>query len=78
MVALALAGRAGSGRAATVAALALVPVAGVAAGWAQVTLNAHYATDAVGGFLLALVVVPALAWLVDRVTVRVSRSAVRR
>lgn len=77
VVALALACRAGIGRAGTLAALALVPLAGLLAGWAQVMLNAHYATDALGGFLLALVVVPALAWLVDRVAIRVSRSVHR-
>lgn len=70
VAALAIAGRAGIGRAGTLTALALVPLAGVLAGWAQVMLNAHYATDAIGGFLLALVVVPALAGLVDRVPVR--------
>lgn len=73
VVALALAGRAGIGRAGTLMALALVPLAGLLAGWAQVMLNAHYATDAVGGFLLALIVVPVLARLVDRVPVPAGR-----
>jgi undecaprenyl-diphosphatase len=35
-------------------------------GWAQVTLGAHYPTDALGGWCTALAVVPATAWLVDR------------
>ncbi len=42
---------------------------GLAMGWAEVALGAHYPTDAAGGFCAALVVVPATAWLVDRVSV---------
>lgn len=44
-------------------------VAGLAMGWAEVALGAHYPTDAIGGFCTALVAVPAVAWLVDRVSV---------
>jgi len=44
-------------------------VAGLAMGWAEVALGAHYPTDAIGGFCTALVVVPAAAWLVDRLSV---------
>ncbi|MFZ3554516.1 phosphatase PAP2 family protein [Streptomyces sp. BH055] len=67
-VALVAVGRLGLGRAAGVplvfgAGLA----AGVVMGWAEVALSAHYPTDAVGGWCLALAVVPATAWLVDRV-----------
>lgn len=53
-------------------ALALVlagaGVGGVAMAWAQVYLIAHYPTDTLGGFCTALVVVPATAALIDRVT----------
>ncbi|MEU6641082.1 phosphatase PAP2 family protein [Saccharomonospora sp. NPDC046836] len=35
-------------------------------GWAQVVLSAHYASDALGGFGTALVVVPVTAYLIDR------------
>lgn len=41
--------------------------AGVAMAWSQVTLGAHYPTDTLGGFCAALAVVPATAWLVDRI-----------
>ncbi|QES52752.1 hypothetical protein DEJ50_29805 [Streptomyces venezuelae] len=41
-------------------------VAGTAMGWAQVALGAHYPTDVLGGWCTALAVVPATAWLVDR------------
>ncbi|MFF1695153.1 phosphatase PAP2 family protein [Streptomyces sp. NPDC058257] len=42
-------------------------VAGAAMGWSQVALSAHYPTDVLGGWCTALVVVPATAWLIDRV-----------
>ncbi|MER5437875.1 phosphatase PAP2 family protein [Streptomyces sp. NPDC002790] len=68
VVALVAVGRLGLGRA---AGAALVFGAGLAAGavmgWAEVALSAHYPTDAVGGWCTALAVVPATAWLVDRV-----------
>ena len=41
--------------------------AAVAMAWAQVLLNAHYPTDTLGGFCAALAVVPAVAWVSDRV-----------
>jgi membrane-associated phospholipid phosphatase len=50
-------------------------LAGFAAGWSQVALGAHYPTDTVGGFCLALTVVPVTAWLVDQA---VNRWAARR
>lgn len=52
--------------------LGVALAAGAAMGWAQVTLGAHYPTDVLGGWCTALAVVPATAWLVDRV-VRVVR-----
>ncbi|QOV34987.1 phosphatase PAP2 family protein [Streptomyces ferrugineus] len=67
VVALLAAGRFGLGRtggAALVLAAALV--AGAAMGWAQVALGAHYPTDVIGGWCTALAVVPATAWVVDR------------
>lgn len=40
--------------------------AGLVAGWAQTVLSAHYPTDALGGILLAFVLVPVLAQATDR------------
>jgi membrane-associated phospholipid phosphatase len=71
VIALVLADRLGLGRApAVVLVLGLAVVAGVAMGWAEVALGAHYPTDAVGGFCAALAAVPATAWLVDRAAER--------
>lgn len=68
MVALLAAGRLGLGRTAgTSLVLAAALVAGGAMGWAQVALGAHYPTDVLGGWCTALAVIPATAWLVDRV-----------
>jgi len=67
MVALLATGRFGLGRTAgTSLVLAAALVAGAAMGWAQVALGAHYPTDVLGGWCTALAVVPAAAWLVDR------------
>lgn len=41
-------------------------VAGVEMALSQVIIGTHYLTDTVGGFCTALVVVPAMAYLVDR------------
>ncbi|MEU6577488.1 phosphatase PAP2 family protein [Streptomyces sp. NPDC046805] len=46
--------------------LAAALVAGAAMGWAQVDLGAHYPTDVLGGWCTALAVIPATAWLIDR------------
>ncbi|MCX2970923.1 MULTISPECIES: phosphatase PAP2 family protein [Streptomyces] len=71
VVALLAAGRPGLGRAAgTLLVLAAALVAGAATGWAQVALGAHYPGDVLGGWCTALAVVPATAWLVDRVADR--------
>ncbi|MEV6781708.1 phosphatase PAP2 family protein [Streptomyces sp. NPDC051098] len=68
VVALLATGRLGLGRkTGTVVVLAAALVAGAAMGWAQVALGAHYPTDALGGWCTALAVVPATAWLVDRI-----------
>lgn len=48
-------------------ALAGAGSGGVAMAWAQVYLNAHYPTDALGGFCAALVVVSTTAALIDQV-----------
>lgn len=45
-----------------------VLVAGLAMGWAEVALGAHYPTDTFGGFGVAVAVVPVAAWAVDRLT----------
>ncbi|MEU1804202.1 phosphatase PAP2 family protein [Streptomyces sp. NPDC019937] len=67
IAALLATGRFGLGRAAgTAFVLAAALVAGAAMGWAQVALGAHYPTDVLGGWCTALAVVPATAWLVDR------------
>lgn len=39
--------------------------AALAMGWAQVVLDSHYPTDAVGGWCTALVVVPLTGWLLE-------------
>ncbi|MEU4346011.1 phosphatase PAP2 family protein [Streptomyces sp. NPDC023838] len=67
MVALLATSRLGLGRTAgTLLVLAAALVAGAAMGWAEVALGAHYATDVLGGWCTALAVIPATAWLVDR------------
>lgn len=67
VAALLATGRLGLGRAAgTSLVLAAALVVGAAMGWAQVALGAHYPTDVLGGWCTALAVVPATAWLVDR------------
>ncbi|MBB1258537.1 phosphatase PAP2 family protein, partial [Streptomyces alkaliterrae] len=68
VVALLVAGRVGFGKTAgTSVVLAAGLLAGTAMGWAQVALGAHYPTDTLGGMCTAFAVVPATAWLVDRV-----------
>jgi len=63
--------RLGLGRTAgTSLVLAAALVAGAAMGWAEVALGAHYPTDALGGWCTALAVVPATAWLIDRIADR--------
>ncbi|MFJ8778518.1 phosphatase PAP2 family protein [Streptomyces sp. NPDC102476] len=63
--------RLGLGRTAgTSLVLAAALIAGAAMGWAEVALGAHYPTDALGGWCTALAVVPATAWLVDRIADR--------
>ncbi|MGW4057300.1 phosphatase PAP2 family protein [Amycolatopsis sp. NPDC004747] len=67
VIALLLTERLELGRAAAVSlALGSAVVAGVAMGWAEVALGAHYPTDALGGFCAALAAVPATAWVLDR------------
>ncbi len=77
VVALLATGRLGLGRTAgTLLVLAAALVAGAVMGWAQVALGAHYPTDVLGGWCTALAVVPATAWLVDRMADRlVDRTA---
>ncbi|MDX2932755.1 phosphatase PAP2 family protein [Streptomyces ipomoeae] len=73
IVALLATGRLGLGRTAgTSLVLAAALVAGAAMGWAQVALGAHYPTDVLGGWCTALAVIPATAWLVDRLVDRVA------
>jgi undecaprenyl-diphosphatase len=72
VVALLATGRLGLGRTAgTSLVFAAALVAGGAMGWAQVALGAHYPTDVLGGWCTALAVIPATAWLVDRMADRV-------
>ncbi|MER6138600.1 phosphatase PAP2 family protein [Streptomyces sparsogenes] len=71
VVALLATGRLGlGGTAGTSLVLAAALVAGAAMGWAQVALDAHYPTDVLGGWCTALAVVPATAWLIDRMADR--------
>ncbi|MGW4051183.1 phosphatase PAP2 family protein [Streptomyces sp. NPDC004779] len=58
--------------------LAAAAVAGVAMGWAQVALSAHYPTDTLGGLCTALAVVPATAWLIDRTADRAAHRVADR
>ncbi|MFJ2582332.1 phosphatase PAP2 family protein [Kitasatospora aureofaciens] len=60
------------GTAGTSLVLAAALVAGAAMGWAQVALGAHYPTDVLGGWCTALAVVPATAWLVNRLADRLA------
>ncbi|WP_028800104.1 phosphatase PAP2 family protein [Streptomyces sp. 142MFCol3.1] len=70
-VALLAADRLGLGRTAgTSLVFAAALVAGAAMGWAQVALGAHYPTDVLGGWCTGLAVMPATAWLVDRMADR--------
>lgn len=57
-------------RAAMTLLVLLAAVAAALMAWSQVTLGAHYETDTVGGFAAAVAVVPATAWLVDRLADR--------
>ncbi|MCM3298022.1 phosphatase PAP2 family protein [Streptomyces pseudogriseolus] len=67
-LALLAAGRSGLGpTSGTALALAAASAAGALMGWAQVATGAHYPTDTVGGCCTALAVVPAAAWVIDRV-----------
>lgn len=76
VVTLLATGRSGLGRTAGTALVLLVAlVAGVAMGWAQVVLGAHYPTDALGGWFTALAVIPVTAWVVDRVADSPQRKA---
>ncbi|GGV41955.1 phosphatase PAP2 family protein [Streptomyces spectabilis] len=61
----------------TVLVLGSALAAGAAMGWAQVALSAHYPTDVLGGWCTALVVVPATAWLVDRIADRMADAGQR-
>ncbi|OMI36667.1 phosphatase PAP2 family protein [Streptomyces sparsogenes] len=71
VVALLATGRLGlGGNAGASLVLAAALVAGAAMGWAQVALDAHYPTDVLGGWCTALAVVPATAWLIDRMADR--------
>ncbi|MFC7303428.1 phosphatase PAP2 family protein [Streptomyces monticola] len=75
VVALLAAGRLGLGRTAgTLLVLGAALVAGAAMGWAQVALGAHYPTDVLGGWCTALAVVPATAWLIDRMAGRAANT----
>lgn len=55
--------------------LAGAGTAGALMAWSQVALNAHYPTDAIGGFCAAMALVPGTALLVDRLAGRRSCTA---
>ncbi|QYN24778.1 phosphatase PAP2 family protein [Amycolatopsis sp. DSM 110486] len=50
--------------------LTLALICGALMAWAEVGLGAHYPTDTIGGFAAALAIVPATAFAIDRVAVR--------
>lgn len=52
--------------------------AGAAMAWSQIALGAHYPTDTLGGFCIAVAMVPTTAWLVDRLADRGARLTARR
>ncbi|MET8981890.1 phosphatase PAP2 family protein [Streptomyces sp. NPDC004539] len=61
------AGRPGLGKGAgTAVVLGAALVAGAVMGWAQIALGAHYPTDVLGGWCLAVALTPGAAWVVDR------------
>ncbi|MGR6974220.1 phosphatase PAP2 family protein [Streptomyces cynarae] len=79
VLALLATGRLGLGRTAgTSLVLAASLVGGAVMGWAEVALGAHYPTDALGGWCTALAVIPATAWLVDRLADRMADRPVDR
>ncbi|MEU3917241.1 phosphatase PAP2 family protein [Streptomyces sp. NPDC029004] len=79
MVALLATGRLRLGRTAgMLLVLATALAAGAAMGWAQVALGAHYPTDVLGGWCTALAVIPATAWLVDRLADRMADAGRRQ
>jgi undecaprenyl-diphosphatase len=68
VIALLLADRLSMRQTAAMTLLVVLALAAAAAmAWSQVALGAHYETDTVGGFAAAVAVVPATAWLVDKV-----------
>ncbi|WP_406398800.1 phosphatase PAP2 family protein [Streptomyces sp. NBC_00879] len=79
MVTLLATGRLRLGRTAgLLLVLATALAAGAAMGWAQVALGAHYPTDVLGGWCTALAVIPATAWLVDRLADRMTDAGRRQ
>lgn len=71
VVALLLIGTVGVGRPVALAIIAAVTaVVGGVAAWAQTLLVAHYMTDTVGGFLMAVALIPPTAMLIDRIADR--------
>ncbi|MET8625892.1 phosphatase PAP2 family protein [Kitasatospora sp. NPDC004669] len=62
----------------TLLVLTAAPAAGATMGWAQVALGAHYPTDVLGGWCTALAVIPATAWLVDRMADRLAEAGRRQ
>src|SRR5581483_1954699 len=79
VLALLATGRLGLGRTAGMSlVLAASLVGGAVMGWAEVALGAHYPTGALGGWCTALAVIPATAWLVDRLADRPADRPVER
>ncbi|MCH5670905.1 phosphatase PAP2 family protein [Streptomyces gilvus] len=79
VLALLATGRLGLGRTAGMSLVLAVSLAGGAVmGWAEVALGAHYPTDALGGWCTALAVVPATAWLLDRLADRMAGRPAER
>lgn len=67
------------GIAGTILVLGVAVAAGFVMAWSQITVNAHYPTDTIGGFCAALAIVPLSALLVDRVAgSRLGSGGIRR
>jgi membrane-associated phospholipid phosphatase len=54
--------------------LGAAAASGLVMGWALVAGSVHYATDTLGGFCVAVAVVPAAAWCTDLVADRISAA----
>ncbi|HEU5469739.1 MAG TPA: phosphatase PAP2 family protein [Actinophytocola sp.] len=61
-------------RRATLTILTLATLTGAAMSYSQTMLSAHYLTDTIGGYLVALTVVPVTALLIDHLANRINAT----